>query len=578
MLSHYIRIIPGFIFSIVKTRFLLFLLLLSISQISYAQNITLNGTVINARNHQPVPFATLGIKGKSIGTVANESGAFHFSIDTSTVSLEEQLIVSSVGYLQTVVPISRFKQGSQVIELTPSSTALSSVTVKPHQFKAKIFGRTGSSTIMTANMFTERNLVNDNLGKEQATVMAIDKYCYIKSFNMLVAFNRFENVKFRLNFYSVKSGQPDQLIVNKDILFDVTQRNGWLKVDLTPYNIYLEGYKEIAVAIQWVKSVKTDTVLRPAFGVSVTPVPFHAMYFRNKSQAEWKKMSPAYVGFNLTADSFKSGKDDKGTAVEEEDIPLNDSLKVLLARAGLQQEQDASGYGNNVLASKYLKLPDAKIYYEVYGNGEPLLLLHGNSQSIASFYKQIPVLAKAYQVIAVDTRAQGRSTDETTSPLTYEKFAQDMKRLLDTLHIKQANIIGWSDGGNTGLIMAAQYPAYVNKLVTMGAVLSPVGVERSLLDTIQLRLNRYHGEVNNQTRLLTLLLKEPQITNSNLQQIKAPVLVIAGEKDVVKPEHTQSIVRGIQRSSLLIIKDATHYAPQEKPLAFNEAVLKFLKQ
>ena len=538
----------------------------------------MDGTVVDARNHQPVPFATLGVKGQSIGTVANEHGVFHFAINADAVSLEEQLIVSSVGYQPTTILISQFKRGRQVLELTPSSTALSVVTVKPHQFKPKIFGRTGNSTIMTANMFTEKNLVNDNLGKEQATIMAIDKHCFIKSFNMLVAFNRFESVKFRLNFYDVKNGQPNQLIVNKDILFDVTQHNGWLKVDLTSYNIYLEGYKEIAVAIQWVKSVKTDTVSRSAFGVSVTPVPFHSMYFRNKSQAEWKKMSPAYVGFNLTADSFKPGKDDKDSVGGGEDALLSDSLKLLLTQARFKQEADASGYGNNAEAGKYLQLPDAKIYYEVYGTGAPLLLLHGNGQSIASFYKQIPVLAKKYQVIAVDTRAQGKSTDETTAPLSYEKFAQDMKLLLDALHVKQTNIVGWSDGGNTGLIMAAQYPAYVNKLVTMGAVLSPEGVERSLLDTIQLRLNRYHGEVNNQTRLLTLLLKEPHLNSDDLQQIKSPVLVIAGENDVVKPEHTQKIVRGIQHSSLLIIKDATHYAPQEKPVEFNEAVMKFLKE
>ncbi|RYE23164.1 MAG: alpha/beta hydrolase [Sphingobacteriaceae bacterium] len=236
---------------------------------------------------------------------------------------------------------------------------------------------------------------------------------------------------------------------------------------------------------------------------------------------------------------------------------------------------------SNNKEGKYIHLADADLYYETYGSGQPLLLLHGNSASISSFYAQIPELAKHYRVIALDTRGQGKSTDASTVPLSYDKFAQDAKQLLDSLHIDKASIVGWSDGGNTGLILAAKYPSYVNKLVTMGAVTSPAGVDPALMNRFKESLkktNQTSGhELSISTRLLTLLVDEPHITTTELENIQAPVLVIAGEKDVVKFEQTKLIAGHIKNSKLLIIKEATHYAPQEKPEQFNRLVLEFLK-
>jgi pimeloyl-ACP methyl ester carboxylesterase len=559
-----------------------FILFGSIYCEAFAQAFTAHGVVKDANTRKPIPFATLGVKGKNAGTVADENGLFNLVIDEGLLTREESILISCIGYEELSVPLAKFKKGTASIDLLPSTTVLKAVTIKPGKYITKVFGRTGNSTIMTANMFTERNLVNDNLGKEQAAVFSIDKHCFLKDFNMLVIFNRFQNVKFRLNIYDVKNGAPNKLIINKDILFDVTQKQGWLKVDLTKYNIYLEGYKEIAVAIQWVKSVKMDTISRSSFGVSVTPVPFHAMFFRNKSQAEWKKHSPAYVAFNITVDSYKGEIENDDVKLKPDTIELSDSVRSYLASTRFDQESATSGYGNNNKIGKFVHLTDADIYYEVYGSGEPLLLLHGNSGSIAAFYKQIPALAKYYQVIAMDTRGQGKSIDKTTAPLTYEKFAEDAKLLLDSLNLKQANIVGWSDGGNTGLIMAIQYPALVKKLVTMGAVLSPDGIEQLLLNRLQANFNR-NGltpakAFNNEQRLLTLLLKQPHITTSKLKSIHIPVLVLAGEKDVVLRAHTSKIASGINHAELLIINRASHYAPQEMPLAFNNAVLNFLKQ
>lgn len=120
-------------------------------------------------------------------------------------------------------------------------------------------------------------------------------------------------------------------------------------------------------------------------------------------------------------------------------------------------------YGNNSDSGNYVSVNNIKMYYEVYGKGEPLLLLHGNSESIASFHKQIPELAKHYKVIALDSRAQGKSTED-GKQFTYELFAADAKAFLDELRLDSVHILGWSDGGNVGLIMAMQYPSKVKSL------------------------------------------------------------------------------------------------------------------
>lgn len=598
------------------TRFLFPALLSFLSFFSYAQNITISGTITDSKNQQPVPFATLGIKGKNIGTVADENGVFNFIIDSNKVSAEENLIVSSIGYEPSVISLTKFKAGKQNISLVPSSHSLQTVTIKPQKYKTKVFGRTSSSTMMTANMYTEQNHISDVLGKEQATIISIDKNCFIRDFNMNVASNRFQSVKFRLNFYSVKNGLPDQLIVDKDIQFDVTEKHGWVKVDLMQYNIFLTGYNKVAVGIQWIKSVRTDTTAR-SFSVSVMPVPLHSMFSRDKSQAEWKKISPAYLGFNITADSFKPGKNtdnDKQTDDSAEqtnadaeqmnvnagqanahagqvDVPADQTgLPKEIFTAEQQQiikyakysiEAQASGYGNNSKNGNYITLNNAKIYYETYGQGEPLLLLHGNSQSISAFYQQIPVLAKSYRVIAVDTRGQGKSTDTYAGPLSYHLFAEDMKTLLDTLHIKQAYVSGWSDGGNTGLAMAVKYPEYVKGLAISGANLSPSGVDTVTLNSISRQVKELENNTDANSvkirRLLTLLLTEPQMTTDELAKIKAPVLVIAGDQDVIKSEHTKEIAANIKKARLMIFKDATHYVPQEKPKEFNAAIVSFFK-
>lgn len=231
-------------------------------------------------------------------------------------------------------------------------------------------------------------------------------------------------------------------------------------------------------------------------------------------------------------------------------------------------------YGDNRPAGHYQLAHGVKLYYETYGQGAPLLLLHGNGESINSFRYQIAELARHYQVIAVDTRDHGKSA-ATKGALTYDLFAEDMVALLDALHVPKASIVGWSDGGNTGLSLALHHPERVRALITMGA---NIYADTTALDG---RLMRYvqqasHRGPTRARRLNTLMVDYPQMKPAELAAIKVPVLVMAGEKDVIKEAHTRLIGASIPGARVVILPGLTHYAPQEDPALFNKTVFDFL--
>ncbi|MGZ4013050.1 MAG: alpha/beta fold hydrolase [Mucilaginibacter sp.] len=138
-------------------------------------------------------------------------------------------------------------------------------------------------------------------------------------------------------------------------------------------------------------------------------------------------------------------------------------LSVVVAIAMAQQSPfDTTKYGRNAAVGKYADIRGFKMYYETYGQGEPLLIIHGNGGSINNFLYQIPYFAKNYHVVIADSRAQGKSVDLTDS-LSYEMMTDDLNALLDQLHLKSCYVIGWSDGGINGLLLAMRHPDKVKK-------------------------------------------------------------------------------------------------------------------
>jgi pimeloyl-ACP methyl ester carboxylesterase len=232
---------------------------------------------------------------------------------------------------------------------------------------------------------------------------------------------------------------------------------------------------------------------------------------------------------------------------------------------------------------KHALVNGINIYYEEYGSGEPLLLLHGNSQSVQAFKMQIPEFAKHYRVIAVDTRGHGKSGDD-GKRYSYNLFTEDVTALLEHLKIKKTAIVGWSDGGNTGITFAMKHPDKVTKLAVMGA---NIFIDSSVVDDwVFKELNNQLKELQNDTtqgsknrvRRINLLLTEPKHSFSDLKTITCPVLVLAGEKDIVKAGHTRTIAKNITKATLVIAPNETHDFPYENPGSFNKLVLDFLKK
>lgn len=235
-------------------------------------------------------------------------------------------------------------------------------------------------------------------------------------------------------------------------------------------------------------------------------------------------------------------------------------------------------FGKNPAAEKILHLKDADIYYEIYGKGEPLFMLHGNGGSIDAFAKEIPILSKHFMIVAMDSRGQGKSTDTSKDPLTYRKFADDVKLLADKLKLKKINILGWSDGGNTALEFAIKYPGRINKIITSGANVFPAGVGENEVEAMKRDVAEKVAQQKPQSeiRLVQLMIDEPNITKQQLNNIKAKVLVVAGENDLILRSHTEYIAKEIPGSKLKIYKGASHGVPIERAEELSKDVVEFI--
>jgi pimeloyl-ACP methyl ester carboxylesterase len=272
-------------------------------------------------------------------------------------------------------------------------------------------------------------------------------------------------------------------------------------------------------------------------------------------------------------------------------------LSILMAFCSTVKSQ--IDYGSNPLVGKYIDVNDIKVYYEIYGTGEPLLLLHGNGGSMESFEFQIPELSKHFQVIAVDSRGQGRSTDSDRE-ISYALMASDMNELIDKLKLGSVNILGWSDGGNIGLELAYAHPEKVKKLITFGANFShenyiapfdsTIVMDKNdplvavTTDWLQKRAARASERPSpmpeispvTQKKLADLMEKYPNFTVEQLKQINVPVLVAAGDHDLIALDHTVALFKNLPHAQLLVIPGATHIVLIEQPDLANSEIIKFL--
>ena len=224
---------------------------------------------------------------------------------------------------------------------------------------------------------------------------------------------------------------------------------------------------------------------------------------------------------------------------------------------------------------------DINHFFLEKGNGEPLILLHGNGGNSGYFKKQIDEFSKHYHVYAIDTRGHGK-TPRGDKPFTIRQFADDLLGFMDEHKIEKANILGFSDGGNIAMIFAIRYPDRVDRLILNGANLKAEGVKRSTQFPIEIgyKMAKKFANKSDSARLnaemLGLMVNDPNVEPEELADIKAKTLVIAGTNDMIKEEHTKLIAAGISNSELVILK-GNHFIASKHPEEFNRAVLVFLQ-
>ncbi|HEX7885511.1 MAG TPA: alpha/beta hydrolase [Phenylobacterium sp.] len=236
-----------------------------------------------------------------------------------------------------------------------------------------------------------------------------------------------------------------------------------------------------------------------------------------------------------------------------------------------------------------VEVDGAQLYYETYGAGAPVLVLHGGTAYLETMHHQIEALAPDHLVIAPDSRGHGRSTDG-PGPLHYHQMAEDMVALMDRLHIPKADIVGWSDGGIVALDLAIHHPKRVGRIVTMGSNFDLTGLGNlgppAPADSPSVARQRdayrrmsptpdhwpaFYGKVQ------TMWRTEPHFTRKDLSSIRSRVLVMAGESDSIPREHTDALASAIPGAQKVIIPHASHFALLTHPEAVNAAIIAFLK-
>ncbi len=231
----------------------------------------------------------------------------------------------------------------------------------------------------------------------------------------------------------------------------------------------------------------------------------------------------------------------------------------------------------------YIKSGSAGIYYEVFGeeNKEALVLLHGNGESGKHFKKIIPLLSDKYKVVVIDSRGHGNS-DFGGSQLSLGTMAVDLVNVLESLGLNKVNIVGFSDGANIAMLTAIKNSDVVKKAVLVGGNYSFWGLKpmTGLMVALGYYCSFLGGFIDPRNRLnkeyFSLMFKEPNLKRESLKYIKAPTLVINGDRDMIKISHAKAIAKTIPNAELKIVK-GDHFWIYRNPEEAGRIIREFIK-
>lgn len=238
----------------------------------------------------------------------------------------------------------------------------------------------------------------------------------------------------------------------------------------------------------------------------------------------------------------------------------------------------------------YVDVNGVHTYYEVHGNGDAVVLLHGGMTPIETWEAQTAALAQQYQVYLPERRGHGRTPD-VDGPMTYQVMADDTAAFMDALGITNARVAGWSDGGNVGLILAIKRPDLVGKLILLGCAANIAGYGDKFDHLKELRLEDLPPMATEAYKALssdgpdhlpvlwekikTLWTTEPAHEISELSAIRCPTLLMQGDDDVATLEHIAAMGQAIPDSQIAIVPGTDHMVMFEKPELVNRLFLDF---
>ncbi len=231
---------------------------------------------------------------------------------------------------------------------------------------------------------------------------------------------------------------------------------------------------------------------------------------------------------------------------------------------------------------KYLTVADgSRLFYEIYGQGEPLFLLHGNGNDGSYFAKQIAALKHRYQLFVIDSRGQGASTNQ-AQQITFSIMADDLKAIMEKEQITRADLLGFSDGANLAMMFAYKYPDRVDRMILNAGNLTVSGLKTFWLALTYLQyflcwlLALVFTAAKKKLPVIGLMIHDIGLSKHDLTTIASPTLVIVGKKDVIKLTHTLMIVHQLPHATFVLVPKQGHRLAQTDAENFNREVVAFL--